>query len=326
MSAYFRDLQAIGRSTATIRSYGLDLLRWFRFLWAIGIAWNRATRVESRDFCRWMLLAGKPSRPHCGDRGRYLSGLGWWRTRRRCVRTPKRCCAASTAFTWRREPGRSSIRSRWPARAPAGPTSAPATSRKPCRPAAHGRPRDRRDLGRRRRRATGHGGHRRAVEQPRRRDRAAAAAAARHGGRAPVGDADLRPRRLVTHVVEEDRRCRVRPDLLAQGRFRTTRRHRLHRAQLHRLRHDIGVEHAYTLAETNTELDCGKHGGLSLRQIHKRDPETGDYQQKRQSRQQRAASMSVFQFPSGTPRMRENQVRSLAEVGTPWRSRGRMSV
>ena len=35
--------------------------------------------------------------------------------------------------------------------------------------------------------------------------------------------------------------------------------------------------------------------------------------------------MSVFQFPSGTPRMRENQVRSLAEVGTPWRSRGRMS-
>ena len=33
---------------------------------------------------------------------------------------------------------------------------------------------------------------------------------------------------------------------------------------------DIGVEHAYTLAETTTELDCGKHGGLSLRQIHKR--------------------------------------------------------
>lgn len=64
VSAYFRDLQAIGRSTATMRSYGLDLLRWFRFLWAIGIAWNRATRVEARDFCRWMLLAGKPSRPY----------------------------------------------------------------------------------------------------------------------------------------------------------------------------------------------------------------------------------------------------------------------
>ena len=64
VSDYFRDLQAAGRSAATLRSYGLDLLRWFRFLWAIGIAWNHATRVEARDFCRWMLVAGKPSRPH----------------------------------------------------------------------------------------------------------------------------------------------------------------------------------------------------------------------------------------------------------------------
>ena len=64
VSDYFRDLQAAGRSAATLRSYGLDLLRWFRFLWAIGIAWNHATRVEARDFCRWMLVAGKPARPH----------------------------------------------------------------------------------------------------------------------------------------------------------------------------------------------------------------------------------------------------------------------
>jgi hypothetical protein len=33
---------------------------------------------------------------------------------------------------------------------------------------------------------------------------------------------------------------------------------------------DTGIEHTYTLAETTTELDCGKHGALSLRQIHKR--------------------------------------------------------
>lgn len=64
VSTYFRDLQAAGRSEATIRSYGLDLLRWFRFLWAIEVGWSRATRVEARDFSRWMLLAGKPSRPH----------------------------------------------------------------------------------------------------------------------------------------------------------------------------------------------------------------------------------------------------------------------
>jgi site-specific recombinase XerD len=64
VSAYFRDLQAADRSAATMRSYGMDLLRWFRFLWAIQVGWNRATRVEARDFCRWMLVAGKPSRPH----------------------------------------------------------------------------------------------------------------------------------------------------------------------------------------------------------------------------------------------------------------------
>jgi site-specific recombinase XerD len=64
VSAYLRDLQAAGRSAATMRSYGLDLLRWFRFLWAVGAAWDRATRVEARDFSRWMLVAGKPSRPH----------------------------------------------------------------------------------------------------------------------------------------------------------------------------------------------------------------------------------------------------------------------
>ncbi|MGV9870161.1 tyrosine-type recombinase/integrase [Rhodococcus koreensis] len=64
VSAYFRDLQAAGRSEATIRSYGMDLLRWFRFLWTIEGSWNQATRAQARDFCRWMLVAGKPSRPH----------------------------------------------------------------------------------------------------------------------------------------------------------------------------------------------------------------------------------------------------------------------
>ncbi len=64
VSDYFRDLQAAGRGAATIRSYGTDLLRWFRFLWAIDVAWDRASRVEARDFCRWLLIAGKPVRRH----------------------------------------------------------------------------------------------------------------------------------------------------------------------------------------------------------------------------------------------------------------------
>src|SRR5450759_5841319 len=46
VSSYFKELQAAGRSAATARSYGMDLLRWFRFLWAIGVAWDRATPVS----------------------------------------------------------------------------------------------------------------------------------------------------------------------------------------------------------------------------------------------------------------------------------------
>ena len=57
---YFRELQAASRSAATIRSYGMDLLRWFRFLWAADVAWDRATRVEARDFSRRLQLADKP--------------------------------------------------------------------------------------------------------------------------------------------------------------------------------------------------------------------------------------------------------------------------
>ncbi len=64
VSVFFADLQAAGRSGATVRSYGMDLLRWFRFLWAAGVPWNMATRAEARDFCRWMQVAGKPARPH----------------------------------------------------------------------------------------------------------------------------------------------------------------------------------------------------------------------------------------------------------------------
>ena len=64
VSEWFADLQAAGRSTATLRSYGLDLLRWFRFLWAIEVPWARATASEARDFARWMQVAGMPARPH----------------------------------------------------------------------------------------------------------------------------------------------------------------------------------------------------------------------------------------------------------------------
>jgi site-specific recombinase XerC len=64
VAAYFGELQAAGRSTATQRSYGLALLRWFRFLWAVEIGWVQATRVEARDFARWIQATAKPVRSH----------------------------------------------------------------------------------------------------------------------------------------------------------------------------------------------------------------------------------------------------------------------
>jgi integrase len=63
-AAYFRELAGCGRPAATHRSYGMALLRWWRFLWAVGVGWDQATPVEARDFCSWIQLAGKPARPH----------------------------------------------------------------------------------------------------------------------------------------------------------------------------------------------------------------------------------------------------------------------
>ena len=46
VSAFFADLLAAGRSEATVRSYGMDLLRWFRFAWAAGVrgTWRHGPR------------------------------------------------------------------------------------------------------------------------------------------------------------------------------------------------------------------------------------------------------------------------------------------
>ncbi len=60
VASFFGDLLAAGRSEATVRSYGMDLLRWFRFLWAVEVAWDRASRVEAREFCRWLAIPNGP--------------------------------------------------------------------------------------------------------------------------------------------------------------------------------------------------------------------------------------------------------------------------
>ena len=66
VSVYLRELQACGRAASTQRSYAMDLLRFFRFLWAIRVPWNEATRVEARDFCLWVQLVDKPLRRRAG--------------------------------------------------------------------------------------------------------------------------------------------------------------------------------------------------------------------------------------------------------------------
>lgn len=70
VTVFFRDLLAAGRAESTVRSYGMDLLRWFRFIWGAGVAWDRATRAEARDFSRWLQVAGKQPHPHWRQQGK----------------------------------------------------------------------------------------------------------------------------------------------------------------------------------------------------------------------------------------------------------------
>ena len=59
VSVFLRDLRAAGKSTATLRSYAVDLLRWWRFLDAVGVGWDRASRADARDFSCWIQLTVK---------------------------------------------------------------------------------------------------------------------------------------------------------------------------------------------------------------------------------------------------------------------------
>ena len=69
VTAFLRDLLAAARSPATLRSYGMDLLRWFRFCWAIGVDWDRVSRDEAREFSILLQAAPKPLRPHWRHEG-----------------------------------------------------------------------------------------------------------------------------------------------------------------------------------------------------------------------------------------------------------------
>lgn len=53
---------ARGNAAGSVRSYAYDLLRWWRFLRALGIAWDRASSAEVRDFVLWLQQASKSPR------------------------------------------------------------------------------------------------------------------------------------------------------------------------------------------------------------------------------------------------------------------------
>lgn len=62
VSEFFATMLACGASRSSLRSYGLALLRWWRFLAAVQVPWQRAGRIEARDFVLWMRLVGPSQR------------------------------------------------------------------------------------------------------------------------------------------------------------------------------------------------------------------------------------------------------------------------
>jgi integrase/recombinase XerD len=59
---YLREVVARGGSPLTTRSYAYDLLRWWRWLIAVGVQWDRATSTEVKDYVLWLRSATKRRR------------------------------------------------------------------------------------------------------------------------------------------------------------------------------------------------------------------------------------------------------------------------
>ena len=62
VTEFLRELAACDASATTLRSYGYELLGWLRFLSAVEVSWDRASRAEARDYALWLAQAEKPWR------------------------------------------------------------------------------------------------------------------------------------------------------------------------------------------------------------------------------------------------------------------------
>src|SRR6266545_1420377 len=67
VSDFLREMAACDASPTTLRSYGYELLGWLRFLAAVEITWDRATRAEARDYALWLAQAHQPYRRRRSD-------------------------------------------------------------------------------------------------------------------------------------------------------------------------------------------------------------------------------------------------------------------
>jgi hypothetical protein len=65
---FLRDLVLTDMSPLTVRSYGNDLLRWWRVLQLIGIPWDKAGRLEVEVMAGWMRSPVNPQRWGSGAR------------------------------------------------------------------------------------------------------------------------------------------------------------------------------------------------------------------------------------------------------------------
>ncbi|WP_251039366.1 tyrosine-type recombinase/integrase [Arthrobacter sp. ISL-72] len=67
-SLFLGDLVLTDMSPLTVRSYGNDLLRWWRVLQLIGVPWDKADRLEVEVLVGWMRSAVNPQRRQNGTR------------------------------------------------------------------------------------------------------------------------------------------------------------------------------------------------------------------------------------------------------------------
>ncbi|WP_198047689.1 hypothetical protein [Kutzneria sp. 744] len=67
VNRYLRDRMLGDVSPLTCRSYAHDLLRWFRLLWLLEVAWDRATEAETAVLVGWLRNAVTSCVPHLGQ-------------------------------------------------------------------------------------------------------------------------------------------------------------------------------------------------------------------------------------------------------------------